>query len=49
MKKFYIAYWENLHRKETVIEAKGKIQAEKIFKETHGKLTIIQLKEIAEA
>lgn len=48
MKKFYVAYWENLQRKEMIVEAKGKIQAERKFRELKGNFVIIQLKEVTE-
>lgn len=53
MKKFYIAYWENLKRKEMTIEAQGREHAKRKFKELKGlkdtdTSVIIQVKEISQ-
>lgn len=51
MKKFYIAYWENLKKKEMTIEAQGREDAKRKFRELKGlkntdTSVIIQVKEV---
>lgn len=47
MKKFYIAYYENLQRTECIIVAQTKGEARKKFRQEHGEnVSIIQFKEM---
>ena len=46
MKKFYVMYSENLQNKETTIEAYGRMDAQRVFRNLYGNLYIIQLREI---
>jgi hypothetical protein len=43
---FYIAYWENLNRKDIIISAENKTEATRKFKDVKGDKVIIQLKEV---
>ena len=50
MKKYYIAYWKNLHRKEMTIGAYGREDAKRRFRDLTNTDTtaIIQVKEITQ-